>query len=326
MSRHRPPTLTVLLAAATLFAGCGGAETADRTAASGEAPPTATVAFPAAADRTLADLRTEAPEGPILAPTVSVLERGKNRFGFALVDKARKQLTGAQVAVYAAGRDGTLSGPYPAREESLDVAPQFVSQITAADPDATKSIYVAEVPFETKGSHTLVAVASLDGRLVSSTELPVDVGTPGGPPDVGEPAIKVSTPTLADVGGNAEAIDTRVPPSTMHEEDFADVLGKKPVLLLFATPALCQSRVCGPVVDVAEQVKADIGDEAAWVHMEIFEDNQVDKGFREQVGAWKLPTEPWAFAIDADGTVVERLEGAFSVRELRAAMDKALAS
>ena len=43
----------------------------------------------------------------------------------------------------------------------------------------------------------------------------------------------------------------------MHDVDFADVVGKKPTVLLFATPALCQSRVCGPVVDVAEQVKRD---------------------------------------------------------------------
>ena len=52
----------------------------------------------------------------------------------------------------------------------------------------------------------------------------------------------------------------------MHDDDLAEVLGKKPVVLLFATPALCQSRVCGPVVDVAEQVKRESGDGAAFIH------------------------------------------------------------
>ena len=42
----------------------------------------------------------------------------------------------------------------------------------------------------------------------------------------------------------------------MHDVDFADALGKKPVVLLFATPLLCQSRVYGPVADIAEEVKA----------------------------------------------------------------------
>ena len=69
----------------------------------------------------------------------------------------------------------------------------------------------------------------------------------------------------------------------MHDASFADVVGKKPAILLFATPALCQSRVCGPVVDIAEQVKAERGDEAAFIHQEIFKDNDADKGFRPQV-------------------------------------------
>ena len=39
------------------------------------------------------------------------------------------------------------------------------------------------------------------------------------------------------MGGDIASIDTRLPPSSMHEADFADVLGKKPVVLLFATPS-----------------------------------------------------------------------------------------
>ena len=74
-------------------------------------------------------------------------------------------------------------------------------------------------------------------------------------PGPGDPAPRIHTPTEADVGGDLAAIDTRLPPSSMHDADFADVVGKKPVVLLFATPQLCQSRVCGPVVDIAEQVE-----------------------------------------------------------------------
>ena len=68
-------------------------------------------------------------------------------------------------------------------------------------------------------------------------------------------------------------------------------------MLIFATPRLCQSRVCGPVVDVAEQLKADYGDEAEFIHMEIFHDNDINKGLRPQPAAWRLPSEPWAFTI-----------------------------
>ena len=75
-------------------------------------------------------------------------------------------------------------------------------------------------------------------------------------PEVGDKAPVIHTPTKDEVG-NISQIDTRVPPDDMHDVDFADVVGKQPIVLEFATPALCQSRVCGPVVDVAEQVKRD---------------------------------------------------------------------
>ena len=76
------------------------------------------------------------------------------------------------------------------------------------------------------------------------------------------------------------------------------MLGKEPIVLLFATPQFCQSRVCGPVVDVAEQVKQLYGDKAAFIHMEIYNDNDPSKGVRPQVRAFHLPSEPWLFAID----------------------------
>ena len=108
----------------------------------------------------------------------------------------------------------------------------------------------------------------------------------------------------------------------MHDEDLADVAGKKPTVLLFATPALCQSRVCGPVVDVAEEVKAEYGDKAAFIHQEIYEDNSIDKGLRPQVEAYGLPTEPWLFVLDENGRVSTEIEGAFSADELRHALDR----
>jgi hypothetical protein len=57
--------------------------------------------------------------------------------------------------------------------------------------------------------------------------------------------------------------------------------------------------------------------------MEIYNDNEIEKGFRPQVTQFELPTEPWAFTIDRDGKVAARLEGAFSADELREAVRKA---
>jgi hypothetical protein len=330
----------VALLAAIVLAGCGGGDSSDDPPAT--PPPSANVEnFPKANGQSYKDLFGSVPEGPILAPTVSVLEKGDNRFGFALFDRAKKMLTGSEVVLYTADKQGgNVHGPYPARSESLAVKPQYVAKTTAQDPDAAKSVYVATVPFPKDGTQAVFGVARLDGRLVRSTPSAVNVGgvTKGGdsaastigdakgnPPEVGDKAPKITTPTLDSVGGDASKIDTRVPPDTMHDVNYADALGKKPIVIVFATPQLCQSRVCGPVVDIAEQLKAKYGDKADFIHMEIYNDNQISNGTNEQVAAFRLPSEPWAFVIDKNGKVAARLEGAFSVGELDRAIAKGTA-
>jgi hypothetical protein len=108
----------------------------------------------------------------------------------------------------------------------------------------------------------------------------------------------------------------------MHKVDFADVVGKQPIVLVFATPALCQSRVCGPVVDVAQQVADEYKGKADFIHMEVYNDNEVSKGIRPQLQAYHLETEPWTFLIDRRGIVRDRIEGAYGVSELEQAMRK----
>lgn len=94
--------------------------------------------------------------------------------------------------------------------------------------------------------------------------------------------------------------------------------------LLFATPQLCQSRVCGPVVDIEAQMQAKYGDRMAFIHQEVYVDNQIDKGLRAPLRAFNLQTEPWLFTVNADGRIAARLEGSFGVRAFEQAVDAAL--
>ena len=315
-------------AAAALFAAlsvalpaCGG----DDGDGKSERPPMARPEeFPRVRGRTLAQMREGLNPGPVVAPSVSVLTPGeKVRFGFGLFDRARKQLADTPVALYfAPTTGGPARGPFPARYESLQVEPQFRSESVSSDPDAAESVYVAELPFDRPGEYEILGVAKLDDRLVAADRLPVQVTEDSPMPDVGERAPRISTPTVGDVR-NIEEIETRVPPDSMHDVDYADVIGKKPIMLLFSTPQLCQQRVCGPVNDVTEQLKSRHADEAAWIHMEIYRDNKLEKGLREQVTRFGLQTEPWLFAISADGKVAARLEGAFSPSEAERALQAA---
>lgn len=318
--------LLPLLLAGALAAGCGGSS--QDASPPPQPPPTGQPAdFPSANGRTVEDLASMTQgKGPVLAPSVSILHTEVNRYGFGLFDVARKQITGAQVAIYTARQDGTgVRGPYVARSESLTVKPQFESETTAKDPAAAKSVYVADVPFRHTGKQAVIAIAKLDGRLLVTNGYSVNVTRHGGsePPDVGNRAVRVHTLTLADVAGNAAQIDTRRPAAKdLLQDDLADVLGKRPVVITFATPQLCQSRVCGPTVDIVEQVKSSAPKTVAFIHQEIYNDNQVNKGLRPQLAAWRLQTEPWTFVIDRHGKISTRFEGGFSVGELQRAVAK----
>ena len=321
------PIAALLIACALVAVGCGGGDDDSASQAPPEAQPDQ---FPSAKGKTLAELRADLPKGgPVLAPTGSLFVSGDNRFGFGLFTTSRAQITNAQAVVYVAPvGGGEAQGPFVAHYQSLAVKPQFASRTTTQDPDAAKTLYVASVPFDKPGRYEVLGMAKLDDRLVAATSAapPVTVVPPKADPvpAVGDTPPRIHTPTKASVAGDLAKIDTRNPHDDMHDVDFADALGKKPIVLVFATPLLCQSRVCGPVVDVAEEVKSEFGDKADFIHMEIYNDNEVAKGFRPQVAAFHLPTEPWVFVIDKQGKVAARIEGAYSADELRAAVEKGL--
>jgi hypothetical protein len=316
-----------LLACALVVAGCGGDD--DSGEQSDRPPPAARPdQFPSAQGKTLVELYNELPAGgPVLAPSLDHFVAGRNRYAFGLFTAGRAAIPDAAAAVYVArAGGGEAQGPFVARYESLEVDTQFRSQSSASDPDAAKTLYVTELPLNRPGRYEVLGMARLDGRLVAaaSARPVITVKAEDFVPKVGERPPMIHTPTEADVGGDLEQIDTRVPPSSMHESDFADVIGKEPVVLTFATPRLCQSRVCGPVVDVVEQVKSEYEDQAEFIHMEVFNENEIRKGYRPQLTAFRLPTEPWTFTFDATGRVAARLEGAFSAEELEAAVKKAV--
>jgi len=307
---------------ALLAGGCGGDDD----------PATPTAAAPAAADfpspdgRTLEELAlAEAtPSDLVVSPAGKTFEPGENRYGFGVFTVRHENVPDAEVALYAARPDAEAVGPFPAAVASLATAPSFQSQSTVTDPDAATVVYAADVELDGKGEWRIMAMLKEDDGSYTTANIPsAIVGSFGKIPEVGEKAPIVHTPTADDVGGDLAKIDTRQPPDTMHEVDYADVVGKEPVVLILATPALCMSRVCGPVVDIAEEVKSERPDDAAFIHSEIYTDNDPSKGPNEQVRAFNLQSEPWLFVIDEEGKVSTRIEGAFSAAELNAAIDKA---
>jgi hypothetical protein len=322
--RPLPKILTstaALAVIATLLAGCGESESGS---ASRPAPSSAD--FPSSDGRTLEELLAEAePSDLVASPAGQVFDKGANRYPFGVFTVGREQVADAEVAMYfARGPKGEATGPFPARVESLTTDPAFVAKTTASDPDAATVAYtVPRVRFDGDGEWRVLAMIRV-GDSVEATRVPsLVVGDFPKVPDAGEKAPSIHTPTVDDVG-DVNEIETRIPPDTMHEIDYADAYGERPIVLMFATPALCQSRVCGPVVDIQEQVASELRDEAAFIHMEVYEDNDPNRGLRPQLKAFHLPTEPWVFVLDEEGVISTRIEGPVSVEDLERAVRGAL--
>jgi hypothetical protein len=334
----RPPlssSLALLCAGLLVLAGCGssdkggGATSPNASAAPASSPQLETAEhpteaeFPKAEGRTLSQLADGLRPGPQLGLATSVYSPGENRMAFGLIDADNKFVYG-RTAIYVANRpNGRASGPFLAPADSLEVRTAFRSQTSNSTPGELKAIYHADVDLPRQGRWFVLSVTRLGDQLFGAT---ADVVVGGHPriPAVGDKAPSVDTPTLASVSNDVAKIDTRVPPSDMHEVNFRDALGRKPVALLFATPALCQSRVCGPVADIGAQLQAAYGDKVDFIHNEVYVDNDPRKGLRPQLTAFGLTTEPWLFTIDADGKVAARLEGAFGIDEYRQAVEAAI--
>lgn len=327
--------ITVLVALAIV--GCGGGGDSAETAPKPKGPASADLReqleqatrtdaskFPAADGRTLqqvADALDGA--GPQLAFATQDFVPGRNRLAFGIIDDKRKFVYGPSALYLADAPNAPARGPYPAPADLLVTDPAFRSRQAATEKDPFAAIYETHVDLPKPGRQAVLAVSRIKDKLYGAPGA-IRIRAKDPVAAVGTPAPAVDTDTRVSAGGDLDAIDTRRPNDSMHEDNFADVLGKRPVALLFATPQLCQSRVCGPVVDIAEQLKATYGDRITFIHQEVYADNDPNKGLRMPLRRFGLPTEPWLFVIDRNGAIAARVEGSFGFtafeRALRAGL------
>lgn len=327
----------VLIAALVMLAGCGStkrssdpvAQVPERAGLREQVRAASQVTradFPAAKGRSLQEVADSiGGSGPELGLASSVFTVGTNRLAFGIIDD-RSGFVYGKTAVYVAPRPGDRAqGPYPAPADVLVTEGRYRSKQAATEQDPFAAIYSAQVPFKRPGRYSVLAVTTVGGKQIAAPgAIKVIARGDDRIPEVGDRPPAVQTDTLATARGDIASIDTRQPPDDMHSDSFAKVLGKKPVALLFATPQLCQSRVCGPVVDVAEQLKSRYGDRIAFIHQEVYKDNKPEKGLREPLKQFRLATEPWLFVVGRNGRITARMEGSFGLTAFERALKTAL--
>jgi hypothetical protein len=352
--------ICLLAGGSLLLAGCGGGDSTtshvNPDAESGKsrpAPPKS--AFPSAKGKTLREISEEAAQTAELkvAPEAQVFYSGPNRYPFTIAEKldssgkTGKEVPDLEAAIYYAkvpaikpgaksksGNKGMVGkaqaraldqpavGPFPARIESLATNPPFQGKTTTEDADIATVVYSTELNLLPGGEYRPGIMIKEKGGVGWKLLPSIKVGEYAKIPRPGDKAPLIETPTAKSVGGDLAKLTTRIPPDTQNKVNYAEVLGKEPILLLFATPQFCQSRVCGPVVDVAQQVQHEFEGKANFIHMEIYNENDPSQGVRPQVRRFHLPSEPWLFAINREGVVSAAIEGAFGTNLMDRTVEK----
>jgi hypothetical protein len=326
----------LLVASVLLVAGCGGhTRTIDptqsvptdngiRAAVQKAAAPTKAM-FPAPAGKTLQDVANSLKGGPSLAMASSIFTVGSDRMAFGVINKDGTPVYGETAIYVAPSPDKPAEGPYVAPADVLLTEARYRSRQAAQATDPFVAVYGAQVPFAKNGSYAVLSVTKTAGGLTGATGTVKVLDKGADPiPEVGTKMPKIHTDTIESAKGDVSKIDTRIPPDDMHKVDLANVVGKKPVALLVSTPQLCQSRVCGPVTDIAVQMEAKYGGQMDFIHQEVYVDNNPQKGLRPPLVQLHLQSEPWLFVVNRKGEITARLEGSIGVKEFEAAVKSGL--
>jgi len=143
-------------------------------------------------------------------------------------------------------------------------------------------------------------------------------------PYPGRPMIVTPSPTAAATLG-VDPICTADPACPLHDVSLDVLLAqRRPSAVLFSTPARCQSRLCGPVLDNLLAQRDAFGDRVRFHHVEIYK-ARAGNDLSPTVEAYGLTQEPILFLAGPDGTVRERLDNAVDRTEIKQALERLLA-
>jgi hypothetical protein len=194
--------------------------------------------------------------------------------------------------------------------------------------------YITYVDFDRAGTWGIdVTGKTADGQDIGPARLTFSVGIKAAGLSISDPAPQSKQTILSDVADIREIDSSESPIPEQHNMTIADaVTSGKPTVIAFATPAFCQSQVCGPVKEIFDDLYNAYKDRANFVHNEPYDVKKMREGSCSSLGAclaptvneWKLQNEPWVFIVGADGKIAAMFDGIASYDEMEAALEATL--
>ncbi len=264
----------------------------------------------------------------------SELAVGENRFMIGLLSSENEEIVGAAVAFRFFKLDGDQQ---ELREEARATPITLEKTYTHTHEDGTvetheagqSGVYVAAVRFDEPGQWGVEVTATVADVTYDPSAIGFVVLEESASVALGAPAPRSETLTLDDVEDVAQ-IDTSNPPiPEMHTLTIAEaVTSGRPSVIIFATPAFCLSRICGPTKDVVDDLFKQYTGDVNFVHVEPYELDKARSGEGlfpvPATSEWGLTSEPWVFLVDSQGNIAAKFEAVVTLDELKTALEPLL--
>lgn len=218
----------------------------------------------------------------------------------------------------------TAAGDYELRAVHIDEKAH-----SGHEHDPLATMYVANVDIDQKDRWGALLDVKIDGKRYRNLRISFFAAEQATVPGIGKPAPRTTQPTTRTVQDIAQ-IDSSLPPHPeLHDMTVAEAIdSKKPTVVAFATPAFCQTRFCGPVIEeVVWPLAKDYRGRANFVHIEPYRLADARQGKLvpiAEMSQWGLATEPYIFVLDGSGRVAAQFEGIVEKDEVATVLDRLL--
>ena len=250
-----------------------------------------------------------------------------------LDDTGQLAVTGGSVDLsfsFLGEEEATGSEPY--RDETATFLPipgaagPFEGRPVAVSAASGRGVYaIYDFEFDRSGFWEVEVGADVRDHGAMTATAAFEVLAEPQVPAVGDPAPRTDNLTLDSRDAPEAAIDSRaetggIPDPELHRATVSDAIrAGHPALVAIATPVYCVSKFCGPVTDMVQELAAEYGDRAEFIHIEVWRDFQgqvVNKGAADWILREETLQEPWVFLVGADGKVAARWDNVATRQEI----------
>jgi hypothetical protein len=259
---------------------------------------------------------------------------GENRLVMSLTNADDQLIRDAAVTLRFFDLGGDAEEKFSTDARFIPVTRSYIDE-QAPQPEPTDAgesgVYVADVAFDRPGEWGVkAAVTVAGGDELEEAPFRFNVLEKSSEPGIGD-AVPASVQATLESVGAVEEIDSSYPPRPhMHDITIADGLKlDRPLVVAFATPAYCRTRLCAPVMDtVMDPLYERYRDSATFIHVEPYVLRDLRAGFVQNpvpaTREWGIQSEPWVFVVGSDGRVVAKYQGVMALDEVESALQRAL--